>query len=141
MNNIPVSYQFDTRSVDWPELETLFALADLGGRKGDKLRRAFERSQIVCFATEGDRLIGAARALSDGEYHAIIYDVVVHPERQRHGIGTSLMRQVLERLPVWRVMLVADQDVAPFYGRLGFQRFSDVLALFNPNRLYDEPVT
>jgi ribosomal protein S18 acetylase RimI-like enzyme len=132
-----VSYRFDCEGVNWSDLEGLFAIADLGGRAGDKIRRAFGQSSHVCFAYQGSRLVGASRALTDGEYHALIYDVVVHPDCQRQGIGSAMMDALLARLPVWRVMLVADHDVQPFYSQFGFTPYSDVLARLDWERLYD----
>jgi len=132
-----VSYRFDCEGVNWSDLEALFVIADLGGRAGDKIRRAFEQSSHVCFAYQGSRLVGASRALTDGEYHALIYDVVVHPDCQRQGIGSAMLHALLARLPVWRVMLVADHDVQPFYSQLGFARYGDVLARLDWERLYD----
>jgi len=106
-----VGFQFHCEGVDWQQLVALFKRTDLGGREGDKVRRAFERSSLVCFATDGPRLIAAGRALSDFEYHATIYDVAVDPDCQRAGIGGRLMRELLSRLPVWRVLLIAAADV------------------------------
>jgi ribosomal protein S18 acetylase RimI-like enzyme len=138
MGDLPtVRFQCDTSSVDWQELVSLFALAKLGGREGDKVRRAFENSTVVCFAFEEARLVGAARALSDREYHAAIYDVAVHPECQRRGIGTRLMSELMVMLPVWRVLLVADGDAKEFYRRLGFEPFGDVMARFDHAKLFD----
>jgi ribosomal protein S18 acetylase RimI-like enzyme len=70
--------------------------------------------------------VAAGRALSEGEYHATIYDVVVDPEYQRLGIGSRVMSELLARLPVWRGLLVADRKVQPFYRRLGFESYDDV---------------
>ena len=130
-------FQFDAVGVDWPAVEQLFNDAELGGREGDKIRRAFENSTTMCFVWDGGRLIGCARALSDLEYHATIYDVAIHPEYQRRGIGSQLMHEMLSHLPVWRVLLVADGDAARFYQRLGFKPYSDVLALLDRTRLRD----
>ena len=88
--------KLDCAGVDWRALEELFAVAALAGRKGHKIRRAFENSPVVCFGYDGTRLVAAARALTDHEYHATIYDVVVHPNYQMRGVG----RQVLRRY--WR---------------------------------------
>jgi GNAT superfamily N-acetyltransferase len=132
-----IRFQHHIRDIDWPVLESLFNAADLGGREGDKIRRAFENSQVVCFVLAGPRLIGAARALTDFEYHATVYDVVIHPDYQRQGIGAALMREVLKRLPVWRVLLIADGDAARFYARLGFQPYGDAMALLDRSRLRD----
>jgi ribosomal protein S18 acetylase RimI-like enzyme len=130
-----IQFRFDTVGVDWPALERLFKDAGLDGREGDKIRRAFENSTTVCFVWDDSRLIGCARALGDFEYHATIYDVAIHPEYQRRGIGSQLMREMLSRLPVWRVLLVADGDAARFYGRLGFKPYGDVLALLDRTKL------
>ncbi len=130
-----IRFQHDSRGVDWQELIRLFKLANLGGREGDKVKRAFENSTVVCFVMDGPRLVGAARALSDGEYHATVYDVVVHPDYQRRGIGTRLMNELLATLPVWRVLLVADGDARRFYQRLGYEPFGDMLARFDPTKL------
>jgi GNAT superfamily N-acetyltransferase len=133
-----VTLQRSTDGIDWSELIALFKLTHLGGREGDKIRRAFEKSDLVCFAMAGSRLIGAARALSDFEYHATIYDVVVHPDYQGRSIGTRIMGALLSALPVWRILLVADADVKPFYERLGFEPHGDVLARHDRTRLYDQ---
>lgn len=77
-------------SVDWTELTGVFERAPLGVRDPEKLRRAFEKSHVRCFAYCEGRLVGAARAISDGEYYAGIYDVIIAPEYQRQGIGRRI---------------------------------------------------
>ena len=129
----------DHCGMNWQELEALFALTNLGGRKGDKLRRAFLNSPVVCYAYDGERLVGAARAITDGEYHAFVHDVAVHPAYQKRGLGGKLMQSLLDRLPVWRTMLVASADVQPFYARFGFAPYPDVMARLDRGRLYDAP--
>ncbi len=134
-----IRWQWECDGVDWVEVEALFAATELGGRQGDKLRRAFLASQVVCFVYDDEKLIGVSRALTDGEYHALIYDVAVHPDCQRTGIGTEMMALLLERLRVWRIMLVADNDVQGFYARLGFAPHSQAMARFDWDNLYDSP--
>lgn len=95
-----IAYRFDCDNVGTPELEALFAATELGGRAGDKIRRAFLNSAVVCFASDGARLVGASRAITDGEYHGLIYDVAVLPDYQRQGIGRRMMQELLARLPV-----------------------------------------
>jgi ribosomal protein S18 acetylase RimI-like enzyme len=136
---MPITYVFSCEGVSTRDLEKLFAATKLSGRVGDKIRRAFLNSSFVCFAFDGDRLIGASRAITDGEYHGLIYDVAVLPEYQGRGIGRRMMRELLDRLPVWRVMLVADENVQGFYRGLGFQNYPDVMAKLDWDRLYDTP--
>ena len=132
-----VPFQFDCRGVEWQQLVQPFKATNMGGREGDKIRRAFEKSDVVCFAKYKLQLVAASRALTDGEYHATIYDLVVDPNYQRQGIGTRLMTGVLARLPVWRVLLVADPKVQPFYRRLGFELYDDVMARCDRSKLFD----
>ena len=49
--------------VNWPDVEELFALVGLNGRTGDKLRRAFENSQVVCYAYASSRIVGVTPAV------------------------------------------------------------------------------
>ena len=127
-SQVDIKYQFECRNVTTPELETLFKTTGLGGRTGDKILRAFNNSQLVCLVFVGKRLIGASRAITDWEYHALIYDVAVHPDFQRTGIGMNMLKYLLAKLKVWRVMLVADPDVQPFYEKSGFQPYPHVMA-------------
>jgi ribosomal protein S18 acetylase RimI-like enzyme len=131
-----VHFLCDTSLVDWQDLLSLFKVAKLGGREGDKLRRAFENSTVVCFAFDGTRQVGAARALSDREYHATVYDVAVHPEYQSRGIGTRLMNELIVMLPVWRVLLVAEGNAREFYRHLGFEAFGNVMGRFDDAKLF-----
>src|SRR6185437_7988394 len=132
-----VRFQLDIAGVDSKELISLFRLAKLGGREGEKVQRAFQNSTAVCFAFDGPRLVGAARALSDREYHATIYDVAVHPAYQRRGIGTRLVNELISMLPVWRVLLVADGEVTAFYRRLGFEPFGNVMGRLDNAKLFE----
>ena len=132
-----VTYRFDCHDATTEDLEKLFAAVNLGGRVGDKIRRAFVNSSLVCFAYDDNRLIGASRAITDGEYHGFIYDVAVLPEYQKRGIGRRMLDELLARLPVWRVMLVADESVQGFYRGFGFQTYGDVMARLDAERLRD----
>ena len=133
-----LAYQYNCEGINWAEVEDLFRATDLGGRAGDKIRRSFEKSSLVCFVLADRRLIGVCRAITDWEYHAIIYDVAVHPAWQGQGIGSAMMHGLLTRLPVWRVMLVSDDgDARRFYQRLGFAQYDNVMARLDWGRLYD----
>ena len=69
------------------------------------------------------RLIGFARALSDGVYRALIEDVVVDTAWRSQRIGTRLMRRLIGQLDhVELVQLDCGPEMEPFYGALGFTR-------------------
>ena len=126
-------------SVEWSELAAVIERAGLGRREPEQLRRAFGNSFRACFAYDGSRLVGAGRALSDGEYYAAIYDVVVLPEYQGRGLGTSIMNHLIEGLPQGPVILFAAPGREPFYERLGFHRLKTGMGRFSrPDRVREQ---
>jgi ribosomal protein S18 acetylase RimI-like enzyme len=61
-------------------------------------------------------------AISDGVLSAYIPLLEVLPEFRGRGIGTRLMRLVLERLEGFSMVdLSCDEDLVPFYLRFGMQ--------------------
>ena len=134
----PLRFQPSLDGISWQELEDLFRRADLGGRQASKLARAYANSALVLFVWDGVKLVGTARAISDLEYHAGIYDVAVLPEYQGQGLGRQMMEHLLARLKVWRVILVCDPEVEDFYRKFGFEKMGGVMAKFHPTYLYDD---
>jgi GNAT superfamily N-acetyltransferase len=61
----------------------------------EDLRNAVRRSWHVVVAYDRDRLVGTGRVISDGVFHAFIVDVIVVPEYQAKGLGTSIMERLL----------------------------------------------
>lgn len=77
----------------------------------------------VAAAFDGGRLVGMARAISDGASDAYIQDVVVEPEHRGRGIGAELVRLLvaeLRRAGVSWIGLVGAPGTEGFYRRLGF---------------------
>jgi spermidine synthase len=72
----------------------------------------------------GGRVVGMARAISDGVSDAYIQDVVVLKECRGRGVGRELVRRVrdwcAERQLEW-IGLVAEPGTTPFYEELGFE--------------------
>ncbi len=109
--------------IDWDAVSRIFEAIGWGRRPKDKLATAFSRSRGVRFAWEGERLAGFARALTDGEYYALISDVVVLPEFQGRGVGRMLVEALLEELgPLLFICLTSAPGKEDFYHRLGFRR-------------------
>ena len=80
-------------------------------------------ASIAAGAWDGERLVGLARALSDGKYRAYIEDVVVDPEYRVAGVGVRLVAALLEALgPVAIVSLFCEPARVSFYERHGFRR-------------------
>lgn len=80
---------------------------------------------IVALDPGSDQVVGFVTAITDGVLAAFIPTLEVLPGWQGRGIGTELMRRILERLAgCYSVDLVCDEDLLPFYERLGLARLA-----------------
>ena len=95
----------------------------------DVLQRGFERSLLTLAAYEGKTLVGIARTVGDGETVVLVQDLLVFPRYQRRGIGTALMRAMMERFAnVRQFQLLTDdtEKTLAFYRSLGLHDFSSL---------------
>lgn len=93
----------------------------------DVLHRGFERSLLTFAAYEGETLVGLARAVGDGETVVLMQDLLVFPQYQRRGIGTALMRAMMDRFAnVRQFQLLTDdtEKTLAFYRSLGLRELS-----------------
>ncbi len=66
------------------------------------------------------KVVGFINAISDGLLTAYIPLLEVLPEYQGLGIGSALARRMLDSLQhLYAIDLLCDQDLQPFYERLG----------------------
>lgn len=95
----------------------------------EMLRNAYAHSLYALAAYEEDRLVGVIRCVGDGHSVVLIQDILVLPEYQRRGIGTALMRSVLERYAhVYQIQLATDntEKTKAFYRSLGFRALDEM---------------
>lgn len=73
-------------------------------------------------------IVGFVTAISDGVLAAYIPFLEVLPEYQKQGIGAELMRRMLETLDdTYMVDLLCDEELQPYYERLGMRRATGML--------------
>ena len=95
----------------------------------DALRKGYENSLLTLAAYEGDTLLGIIRAVGDGATIVFIQDILVYPAYQRQGIGSALLRALLDCFQnVRQIELATDNTpkTVAFYKSLGFWEFSDI---------------
>ena len=118
-----------TDGVHWEELCALMRRTGLGERQPERTESVFSGSYACCFAWDQTRLIGCARAISDGVTSSAIYDVFVDPPYQVQGVGLALMTNLLARLPKRSVLLVSTHGKEGFYQKMGFRRLRTAYVL------------
>lgn len=86
--------------------------------------------------TSVEKLIGFARATSDGVYRATIWDVVIHPDYRGTGLGGQVVQTLLAHPHmnrVERVYLMTTHQQA-FYERIGFTQNSSTTMMLHQSQ-------
>ncbi len=100
--------------VDWPnppDLETHLTLL----KKSSKL--------IIAIDDDTNQVVGFITAISDGILSAYIPFLEVLPAYKNKGIGKELVNRMLKELDdIYMVDLCCDDDIVPFYDKLGMTR-------------------
>lgn len=102
----------------------------------ERLHKALMGSDTVLSAWDGERLVGLARVIDDGEMLAYMHWVLVSPECHGLGIGGHLVEMVRERYRDYLFLEVMPEERrnAPFYQRHGFTLMEGAAAMQIVNR-------
>ena len=93
------------------------------------LEQGYKNAMLVLAAYKDNELLGIIRAVGDGFTIVFIQDILVFLKKQRQGVGTALLKAVLDRYPkVRQIELTTDNTpkTAAFYKSLGFSEFSEI---------------
>ena len=95
----------------------------------EMLPKAYAASLCILGAYEDEKLVGILRAVGDGHSILFIQDILVYPQFQHRGIGTALVKAVLEQYPhVYQIELATDntEKTVSFYKSLGFRPMEEI---------------
>lgn len=93
------------------------------------LEQGYKNSLLILAAYERNELLGIIRVVGDGFTVILVQDILVYPQKQRQGIGTALLKAVLDRYSnVRQIQLTTDSTpkTIAFYRSLGFKDFSEI---------------
>jgi len=87
------------------------------------LKRVFDNIWYWITASLNGNVVGCGRLISDGAMYALICDIIVMPDHQNKGIGSTILKKLVEKrqhADLKRVWLFAAQGKAGFYEKHGF---------------------
>ena len=133
MEKLSVEYKIIT-TAERGEVKALFRDANWWDNSWDEafIDDIVANSFRFAGAFEKQKLVGMARALSDGASDAYIQDVIVLKKFRGNQIGSELIRFLAAELKTcgidW-IGLIGEPGTEKFYSRLGFQRMDNYIPM------------
>jgi GNAT superfamily N-acetyltransferase len=128
---VTIEYKDDRECLDLEQLTRLRAAAGWTVRDPvvdrAKLEGQIAGARWVVSAWDGPRMVGFARAISDGVTNAYVSTVVVDGDYRKRGIGRELIVRLVSHSEAIRWVLHSRPEVAGFYARLGFEPAPDMM--------------
>ncbi len=119
--------------INYKETEILRLYNEVGWtaytEKLQVLGQGYKNSLLVLAAYENDELLGIIRVVGDGYTIVFVQDILVFPNNQRKGVGTALLKAILDRYhDVRQIELTTDNTpkTLAFYKSVGFSEFSEI---------------
>lgn len=110
--------------TDAPEVTALYEEYEWWeDRDVEGVRRALDATPVAMGVDDGG-LVAAARVLTDYQYYAKAYDVIVAADRRGEGYGEQLLAAVRDHRALRDVdllMLNCREGLVPFYESVGFE--------------------
>ena len=94
----------------------------------EELLQSIQNSSYCVSAYKNGKLIGFGRMLSDGIVHAVLFDFIILPKFQRNGIGSMIMRKILDECKkneIRDIQLFCASGKIEFYEKFGFKARSE----------------
>jgi ribosomal protein S18 acetylase RimI-like enzyme len=124
MNCSHIEFCTDKGKIDLEQLLALYQKTAFWAQSRclQDLEIAIAHSNPVVSVWDNQKLIGSARATSDGVYRATIWDVVIDSEYQGNGLGRKLVETIISHPLLNRVerIYLTTTHQQNFYKRIGF---------------------
>ncbi|HEY3806938.1 MAG TPA: GNAT family N-acetyltransferase [Kofleriaceae bacterium] len=113
--------------VDVDAIAELRASCDFSPLSHDTIAAQLAGSRWIAHAYDGARLVGFARAISDGVTTGYVSSVMVDAAYRRRGIGRMLIAKLTGGRDGIKFVLHTRRDSAAFYATLGFADAPDMM--------------
>lgn len=89
------------------------------------LANAIKNSWFSTSIYDLEILIGFGRVIADGVHHALIIDLIIHPDYQGKGLGSKLLERLVSKCKEHKIrdiQLFSARDKFAFYEKIGFEK-------------------
>ena len=107
--------QFLDRNAFWAKDRTI-----------NDLRKCLANSDIIISIWSHDELVGFGRALSDGIYRGVLWDIVIDQNHQGKGYGRMIVKNILESKQIKNTKKIYLMTTSKklFYSQIDFKEVS-----------------
>ena len=93
------------------------------GRKINELRKCLANSDVIVSIWVQDEIVGFGRALSDGIYRGVLWDIVIDQNHQGQGFGRMIIKTLLnsKKIKNTQKIYLMTTNKKLFYSQLEFK--------------------
>ena len=126
-----ITYKITKENINWQEVSDVLRRSGLSDHTAKEQEIIFTNSYAVVFVYDEEKIVGVARALSDGVCQAAVYNVALDEEYQGYGIGREMITRLMDQLKGQNVILYTHPRTVAMYEKFGFRRNKTALCVFS----------
>ena len=86
------------------------------------LKKCLANSDVIVSLWVGNEIVGFGRALTDGVYRGVLWDIVIDQEHQGKGFGTLIVEKLLssKKIKNTQKLYLMTTNKKKFYSQFGF---------------------
>ena len=87
------------------------------------LRKCLAKSDVIVSLWIGNKIVGFGRALTDGIYRGVLWDIVIDQNHQGKGFGTLIVKNLLSSKEIknTKKIYIMTTNKKLFYSQFGFE--------------------
>jgi predicted N-acetyltransferase YhbS len=119
-----ISYKVNAK-IEAHQLAELFKASGIKRPFDDlnRIKKMIDNANLIVTAWDGEKLVGAARAITDFAYSTYLSDLAVDADYQRQGIGHVLVDEIRKQIgEESNMVLLAAPESMEYYPKIGFEK-------------------
>ena len=125
-------YYDSKRAVTAIELQELYRFTSWGrSRSISQIDRMIEGTDMCFSARYEGKMVAFCRIVTDFIFRASLWDIMVHPDHQGHGLGSKLISYALKHPAISDIPMIItySSELGPFLSNLGFNSVEGTMML------------